>query len=55
MLTTEKERKTCAEYSKPAGHEKNRCMSCPLKYTETLCKAIAHYNRRTGQYEIDWR
>ena len=58
MLTTERERKTCAKYGAydETGHV--RCHECPLQKGDFerwdfRCKANSHYDRKTREWEYD--
>ena len=55
MLWTEEERQICKEHERREDGTIG-CEECPLriKEHERMCKAIAHYNMSTGQWEWDW-
>lgn len=53
MLKTERDKKICAKYSEKV----NGCVQCdvcPLSLGLWLCKAVAHYNRKTHKWEYDF-
>lgn len=55
MLWTEKEKEICKEYERDE-YGRGGCDKCPLKIKdrERMCKAVAHYNSSTGEWEWDW-
>lgn len=55
MLWTEEERQICAEYERDE-FGRIGCAECPLKIEghDRMCKAVAHYNAATGEWEYDW-
>ena len=55
MLFTEEEKEICKQYEQNEyGHI--GCNECPLKIEgyDRMCKAVAHYNSSTGEWEYDW-
>ena len=55
MLTNDRERKICDEYSAVGEDGFVRCKECPLVKDRfsLLCKANSHYNRSTKGWELD--
>lgn len=55
MLTADRDKRTCAKYSKQDETGRVNCRSCPLvRDAEAyMCKANAHYDRKTKEWEYD--
>lgn len=55
MLWTEEEREICKEHERDE-YGRVGCDKCPLRIKDhdRMCKAIAHYNKSTGEWEWDW-
>ena len=57
MLTNEREKRICKKYSEWVDGGFVRCFECPLRKGdgryELMCKATAHYNRHTHEWEYD--
>ena len=53
MLKTARDKRTCAKYSAKDENGKVHCHECPLAHYGLMCKATAHYNRKTREYELD--
>lgn len=58
MITNPKEQKICDKYSKRDKYGNVHCSECSLvkgnpKQYDFRCKANSHYNRSTGEWELD--
>lgn len=57
MLTTEKQRQTCAKYSVRDSSGKVHCYECPLRLTQVwswgACRAAYHYDRCRKEWVLD--
>lgn len=58
MLKNDRERKICEKYRKRDENDLVQCHKCPLlkgdpKKYDFKCKANSHYNRHTGEWEMD--
>jgi hypothetical protein len=55
MLWTIEEKEICKKYERDEYGRVN-CENCPLKIKDhdRMCKAVAHYNMATGEWEWDW-
>lgn len=55
MLTTERDKRTCAKYSKRDANGLVHCNDCPLLMDSynLLCKANAHYNSQDRTWQPD--
>lgn len=58
MLTSEREKRICEKYSAHDADGKVHCHECPLNkglpdQYDFRCKANAHYNRHTKEWEYD--
>ena len=55
MLWTIEEKEICKKYERDE-YGRIGCDKCPLKIKghDRMCKAVAHYNYSTGEWEYDW-
>ena len=57
MLTNDREKRICKKYSEWEDGGFVHCSECPLRKGEGryefVCKAVAHYNRHTKEWEYD--
>lgn len=55
MLTNEREKRICKKYSEWDDGGFVHCFECPLRKGDVIgmCKATAHYNRHTKEWEYD--
>lgn len=57
MLTSEREKRICDRYGKVHKDGCVHCFECPLRKGDgryvLMCKATAHYNRHTKEWEYD--
>lgn len=57
MLTNYREQKICDKYSKRDENNKVHCKECPLRKGygyDFRCKANSHYDRKTGEWVMDY-
>ena len=54
-MLTSRQQKICDRYSRIGSNGKARCDECPLVIDSKalLCKAVATYDRNTGEYILD--
>jgi len=55
MLTNERDKRICDKYSRRDKAGRVHCCECPLAISNSnlMCKANAHYNRKTREWEFD--
>ena len=53
MLTTNRDRATCAKYSARDEGGYVHCSECPLVVDGLTCKATAHYDRHLREWVMD--
>lgn len=53
MLTNDREKRICEKYRARDANGYVYCNECPLVRGYLICKAIAHYDRRTRTWEQD--
>ena len=58
MITNNREQKICDKYSAYDENDRVHCMECPLRKGnggyDFRCKANSHYDRKTGEWVMDY-